>query len=185
MRNPIKNLYEGLIYHLRGLYDSEKQVQNSIPLCIRNATAMSLKEEIAKYAEISDLKVLKLERVFNYMLAEPGGRKCRVAEELIIDTEKIMKHTESDKVRDAMLIACIQNMVHYKIAGYGTALAFARKLDLDTAIELLEEILKWEKETDQTLTDIALQEVNDKASEGNEIENESESFLGRSSELTL
>jgi len=124
---------------------------------------MSLKEEIIKYAEISDLKVIKLERVFNYMLAEPGGRKCRVAEELINDTHKMIKNTQSENVRDALLIACIQNMVHYKIAGYGTAVAFARKLDLDTGIEILEEILKWEKSADLSLTKIALGEVNDKA----------------------
>jgi ferritin-like metal-binding protein YciE len=165
MKKPIVSLREGLIYHLRGLFDAEHQIQRAIPLCIEVAQTPELKREMRKYATKTGEKIMKLERVFNYMMAEPGGRKSRVMEELINDTHFMLERTDSAPIRDAMLIACMQNTNHYKIAGYGTAVAFARNLNLDIGIDLLEEVLSWEKETNRNLSSIALESVNEKALE--------------------
>lgn len=164
MKKPIVSLREGLIYHLRGLYDAEHQIQKAIPLCIEVAETPALKSEMKKYATRTGDKIMKLQRVFSYLMAEPEGRKSGVMEELIHDTHFMLEHTESAPIRDAMLIACLQNTNHYKIAGYGTAAAFARELNLDNGIDLLEEILAWEKQTDRNLSAIAMESVNAKAS---------------------
>jgi ferritin-like metal-binding protein YciE len=59
------------------------------------------------------------------------------------------------ELKDAALIAAAQRVEHYEIAGYGTVRTFASLLEDDEAVELLEQTLEEEKETDQKLTEIA------------------------------
>jgi ferritin-like metal-binding protein YciE len=58
---------------------------------------------------------------------------------------------------DAGLIGAAQKIEHYEIATYGTLATFAKILGLDNAVELLEETLAEEKETDEKLTQLASQ----------------------------
>jgi ferritin-like metal-binding protein YciE len=63
---------------------------------------------------------------------------------------------------DAALIAAAQRVEHYEIAAYGTVRTYAELLGEDTAVQLLEQTLEEEKETDQKLTDMA-SEINVRA----------------------
>ena len=82
---------------------------------------------------------------------------------MLEETHDMLEYASTNSIRDAVMIGCIQTINHYKIAGYGTALAFAVDVKLNTVSDLLHEILEWEKETDRMLTKIALKEVNEKA----------------------
>jgi ferritin-like metal-binding protein YciE len=66
----------------------------------------------------------------------------------------------SATVKDAALIAAAQKVEHYEISGYGTARTLAELLGLDQAVELLQQTLDEEKETDMKLTELAMSEVN-------------------------
>jgi len=57
---------------------------------------------------------------------------------------------------DAALISAAQRVEHYEIAAYGTVRTYAELLGNDRAVELLEETLEEEKETDQKLTELAV-----------------------------
>jgi ferritin-like metal-binding protein YciE len=59
-------------------------------------------------------------------------------------------------VLDAALISAAQRVEHYEIAAYGTVRTYAELLGNDRAVELLEETLEEEKETDQKLTELAV-----------------------------
>ena len=61
---------------------------------------------------------------------------------------------------DAGLIASAQKAEHYEMCGYGTCVAWARTLGLHQIASRLEETLVEEKAADQTLSDLAVQEVN-------------------------
>ena len=63
-------------------------------------------------------------------------------------------------MRLAALIGAAQKVEHYEISGYGTARALAELLGLDEAVDLLQETLDEEKETDENLTKLALNEIN-------------------------
>ena len=56
---------------------------------------------------------------------------------------------------DAGLIAAAQRVEHYEIAGYGCVRTYAQLLGEDEAVELLEQTLNEEKETDEKLTELA------------------------------
>src|SRR5262245_56416665 len=55
-------------------------------------------------------------------------------------------------VRDAALIVAGQRVVHFEIAGYGSARTFAELLGHEDFAEVLEEIEEEEAETDRALT---------------------------------
>ena len=56
---------------------------------------------------------------------------------------------------DAAIIGAAQRIEHYEIAGYGTVRTLAQLLGEDEHMNLLEQTLEEEKETDQKLTQLA------------------------------
>ncbi len=164
MKKSLVNLQDALAYRLNGLYDVEKKLQESIPDCLHHVGSPALLNEMQKYADSTRDKVTKLERVFNYLMEEPEIHPDEVMEKMIEDVYELVTHA-AEPLRDALIISCLQNINHYKISGYGTARAMAMQLEFEKASELLNEILTWEKEMDQRLTLLAMEEVNVKAAE--------------------
>ncbi len=150
----LASLNDALIYLLKGLYDGEVILQQAIPACIKNVTSEALKNELNRYKEDSYDKVLKLERVFNYLMTQPGGKRNVVLKKMINDTNSMLSTTSTAEVKDIILASCIQSINCYKIAGYRTAMAFAIELQLETVPDLLHEILELEKQTSHAMNKI-------------------------------
>ena len=81
-------------------------------------------------------------------------------EGLIEEAEDLLENAEDASVKDAGLIGAAQRVEHYEIAGYGTARTYAEMLGLDEAVQLLQQTLEEEKETDAKLTRLAEGMVN-------------------------
>ena len=64
---------------------------------------------------------------------------------------------------DAGLLAAAQAVEHYEISRYGTLKTWAEKLGHKEAVKLLNETLAEEKKTDDTLSKLAVSEVNAEA----------------------
>ena len=86
-------------------------------------------------------------------------------EGLLSEGGELIGETEPSAVRDAGIIAAAQKVEHYEMAGYGAARTFAQILGHGEAVGLLEQTLVEEKETDQKLTEIAEEMVNEEAVE--------------------
>ena len=84
-------------------------------------------------------------------------------EQLIEESEEIVKEDADDDVRDAGLISAAQRVEHYEIAGYGCARTYARFVGDNGAAELLRATLDEESATDKKLTEVAMSVVNIKA----------------------
>ncbi len=97
---------------------------------------------------------------------KPKTKKCDAMEGLISETESIISDTEKGSaIRDAGLILAAQKVEHYEIATYGTLAAFADAMQEANVAKLLRSILKDEKKSDKSLTALALESVNEDASE--------------------
>jgi ferritin-like metal-binding protein YciE len=95
-------------------------------------------------------------------LKSPGKSKTKVIDRLIENTKDMLNSPLTDEMKDVLMISCLQTINHYKIAGYKTALTFASELELETAAELIGQVLHWEMETEKNLSSIAVNEVNTK-----------------------
>ena len=74
-----------------------------------------------------------------------------------------MEDYEGSPALDAGLLAAAQAVEHYEISRYGTLKAWAEELGLDDAVELLGETLEEEEATDEALSGLAEEVVNQEA----------------------
>lgn len=162
MKVNVSNLGEALALRLDELLDAESQLKEAIPDCISKVSAVSLKQELNAYLDNCSDKMQKLERVYTYLMKSPSKSKTKIINRLIENTRDMLSSPLTNEMRDVLLISCLQTINHFKIAGYKTALTFASELELETAADLLEQVLHWEMETEKNLSFIAMNEVNSK-----------------------
>jgi ferritin-like metal-binding protein YciE len=81
-------------------------------------------------------------------------------EGILEEGKKMMEESVAPDVLDAALIAAAQKVEHYEIASYGTVRAWAEMLGEDEAVNLLQQTLDEEVETDEKLTEIAESAIN-------------------------
>ena len=70
------------------------------------------------------------------------------------------------------MLAAAQSVEHYEISRYGTLVAWAEKMEMSDAAELLAATLEEEKLTDEKLTDLAESEINFEAEQADDEEEE-------------
>ena len=77
--------------------------------------------------------------------------------------KEIMTEYKGTEALDAGLLAAAQAVEHYEISRYGTLKAWALKLGMKEAAQLLDATLQEEHKTDEDLTALALDGVNAEA----------------------
>ena len=88
-------------------------------------------------------------------------------EGLIEEGKEMMEEDAGPAVMDAGLIAAAQRVEHYEMAGYGCVREWAEQLGHRTEAALLLKTYEEEKATDEKLSQLAKEVVNQEAEEGN------------------
>lgn len=150
-----------LIEELQDLYDAEHQLVKALPQLARAASGDALRAAFESHLDETRNHITRLDQVFPLLGRKANGKHCAGIAGIIKEGSKLLKETDIEgAVRDAGLIAGAQKAEHYEMCGYGTCAAWARTLGLDQAASHLEDTLAEEKAADQTLSDLAEQEVN-------------------------
>jgi ferritin-like metal-binding protein YciE len=152
-----------LVEELKDLYSAENQIIKALPRMVKTATSPDLAAGFEEHLEQTRCHVERLEQICKQMGVTPKGKKCKGLEGILEEGKEIMSLDAEGAVIDAGLIAAAQKVEHYEVAGYGPARAWAEQLGLGDAVRLLQETLDEEKATDQKLTDLAEQMVNQDA----------------------
>ena len=174
----VDSLKSLLIEQVKDLYDAEKRLTKAIPKLAKASTNDELQSALREHLDETETQVSRLEQVFELLDERPKSKPCKAMKGLIEEGDEHAKEDyDDDDLRDAMIIGSAQRVEHYEIAGYGTAIAHARLLELDDVVELLEATLEEEKAADVKLTQIAESIVNLEAAAEDE---EEESGRGRS-----
>lgn len=160
MKTKINTIQDALAYQIKGLLFAEIKVRTEFKACKRQITSAEVKSEVEKYINSTENKLLKLERMFNYLMQEPTSRKNAVILKLLEETQHMLANTPSAHLKDILMVACIQNVNVYKIASYRTAYLFAVELELDAVADLVQQILDWETETGKNLASLSIHEFN-------------------------
>ena len=87
----------------------------------------------------------------------PAGEHCKGMEGLVKEARAHALQADfgDDDVRDAVIITQYQRMVHYALAGYGSLLAFANRLELTDDAAKLQKQLDETYDGDRHMTQIA------------------------------
>lgn len=154
-----------LVEQLKDLYSAENQLIKALPKMARAATNPELRSGFKEHLEQTRHQAARIEQICESLEVSPKGKKCAAMEGLIEEGKELMEEDAEAEVLDAGLIAAAQKVEHYEIASYGSVRTWAEQLGLDEAVELLQETLDEEKETDEKLTQLALASVNEEAEE--------------------
>jgi ferritin-like metal-binding protein YciE len=104
---------------------------------------------------VTEEQIGRLETIFQSLDKAARGKHCPGMEGIIQEGSEMIKEEDPGPALDAALIASAQKVEHYEIAAYGTLVEWAKILGMDDAVELLQQTLAEEKETDEKLTSIA------------------------------
>lgn len=159
----VKSMNDLFLTTLKDIYYAEKQIYKSLPKMAKGAASPELKAAFEKHREETEHQIERIEKVFESCGVAARSIRCEAMDGILAEAREVMEEIEDPQVRDAGIVAAAQTVEHYEIARYGTLIAWADKLGMKDASRLLHETLNEEKKTDQALTQLAQQAVNQKA----------------------
>jgi ferritin-like metal-binding protein YciE len=158
-----KKLEELFLDTLKDIYFAEKKILTALPKMAKAAQSEDLKAAFEKHEGETEEHVARLEQAFKALGQTPKGKTCDAILGLIEDGKEIMEEYEDTPALDAGLLAAAQAVEHYEISRYGTLRTWAEELGHEDVVKLLEATLDEEKKTNETLTSLAENEVNQHA----------------------
>lgn len=158
-----KTLEDLFLDTLKDIYYAEGKILKALPKMKRAATNEKLAQAFEKHHGETEDQIDRLQQVFEIMGKSAQGKTCDAIEGIIAESEEIMEEFKGSPALDAGLISSAQAVEHYEITRYGTLHRWANELGMKDAAKLLDQTLQQESKTDEELTKLAEQTVNDAA----------------------
>ena len=158
-----KDLNDLFLDTLKDIYFAEKKILTALPKMAKAAHNEDLKAAFEKHEAQTEEQIQRLEQVFGMIDAKPQGKTCAAIMGIIEEGQEIIKEYKGSPALDAGLLAAAQAVEHYEISRYGTLCTWAQELGLDDAKELLGATLDEEETTDELLSELAENVVNQEA----------------------
>jgi ferritin-like metal-binding protein YciE len=153
---------------LKDIYYAEKAILKALPKMAKKTSSKKLEAAFTKHVKETERQVERLNNVFEMIGKKAQGKECPAIDGIIEEAEELMKEAKDETIRDAAMLAAAQAVEHYEISRYGTLVAWAEKMEMSDAAELLEATLEEEKVTDEKLTELAESEINVEAEQTEE-----------------
>lgn len=163
MPSKQKTMRDLMIEELRDIYNAEQQAVRAYPRLMKAISSDTLKQAMETHLDETKEQVERLQKAFEHLEMNARGKACHAMEGLVDEAREIVEMDLAPEVKDAALIAAAQKIEHYEIASYGTVVAYADALGLQEVGDLLRQTLEEEKQTDQRLNKLAIEDVNQKA----------------------
>jgi ferritin-like metal-binding protein YciE len=153
---------------LKDIFYAEKKILTALPKMSKAAHSPDLQAAFQKHLMETEGQVERLEQVFALIEQPAKGKTCDAINGMIEEGSSIMKEFKGTPALDAGLLAAAQAVEHYEISRYGTLKTWANELGLSQAVSLLDQTLKEEIKTDEALTELAEEAVNQEAQQAAE-----------------
>lgn len=159
-------LKDFLVDELKDIYFAEHEIMKGLTKMKAAATSKKLKKAIDLHYNQTEVQITRLEEAFGLFDEKPSKKKCEAIIGILKEGDDILEDTEEGTMtRDAAIIIASQKVEHYEIATYGSLAELARTIDRDDVAEILESTLSEEKETDVSLTILAVDKINEEAAQ--------------------
>ena len=160
----LNSLQDLFVEQLQDLYSAEQQFAEAQVKVAGAAASDELKQGIQMHIEQTEEQIGRLEQIAEALgLGSLKGKTCQAAKGLVAEANELLEEDGDAQVKDAGIIAALQRVEHYEMAGYGTVVAYARRLGHGDAVPLLEQTLEEEKATDAKLSQLAETSINAQA----------------------
>jgi ferritin-like metal-binding protein YciE len=145
---------------LKDTYDAEHQITKALPKMAKATNNPELKAAFEEHLQQTEGHIARLEQVFEAQGKKAARKTCKGMQGLIEEGSELIKEDAEPAVLDAGLIAAAQKVEHYEISAYGTLIAYAELLGANNAIDLFQQTLDEEKQTDENLSELAESSIN-------------------------
>ncbi|MBC7980209.1 MAG: DUF892 family protein [Armatimonadetes bacterium] len=149
------NLRHLLEEQARDLYNAETKYAEFLTTMSISSSDEDLTDKFNHVREGTAKNIEKLKTICDKLDVPSTGVKCEAMAGLLREAEGSERDYVNGSVRDAALIASAQRIAHYEIAGFGTARAFAKKLELDEIAGHFNDMADQSGEIDKKFTKIA------------------------------
>jgi ferritin-like metal-binding protein YciE len=134
-------LHDLFIHKLDSLYYVENKLLKALPKMAKAASDPDLREAFTTHLKETENHVRRLEDALTSLGEKAKKESTSAIDGLIEDSEAMLKKVSENEARDAMLIAAAESVENYEMAGYETAIKWARLMGHMEAEELLSETL--------------------------------------------
>jgi len=162
-KKATKSLEDMFLDGLKDIYYAEKKILKTLPRMAKGAESEEVAAAFEKHREQTEEQVERLEQIFESMDKPARGKTCPAIDGIIEEGSEILSDYKDAPALDAGLVGAAQAVEHYEIARYGTLIAWAEQLGMKDALQLLRKTLQEEMETDEVLTKLGEQGVNERA----------------------
>jgi ferritin-like metal-binding protein YciE len=149
-----------LAKELRDIRSAEQMIARALPRFSKEVSSEELREKLDERLEEGQEILEAVEQELEELELPAGRRRNPVVEGLLQDTTELVREIEADEVFDAAMIAEVQKLQHYCLAAWGTTAAYAREIEEDALVEVMERAIEHGKRYDEELTQLAEEEVN-------------------------
>lgn len=163
MATKEKGLEDLFLETLKDIYYAEKQVLRNLPKLAKASKTPELKQAFEHHRDETEHQVERLEQIFESLGKPARGKTCHAIVGIVEESQEVMEDFKDSAALEAGLLAAAQAVEHYEISRYGTLVTWANQLGHKDAAKLLQETLAEEKKTDELLSKLAQQSVNQKA----------------------
>jgi ferritin-like metal-binding protein YciE len=158
--DSLETLY---IAELQELYSAESQLGDLLLQLSDAVEHPGLRHHFHGYATELHSRAEDLGRILGSYGCNPREHPDQAMHSLINETRK-MAHVCGATVRDAALVASVQRIIHYKIAGFGTVAAYAKTMGHIDEASRFAEYAERDEAIDAELSDLAKSTLNPQAS---------------------
>jgi ferritin-like metal-binding protein YciE len=156
------------VEELKDLYSAENQILKALPKMIKAATHNELKDAFQTHLQQTETHVQRLETILEALDENPKGKMCHGMQGVIEEGADLIEEGPPPAILDVGLISAAQHVEHYEMAGYGSVRSWAEQLGYGDQATLLQQTLDEEEQTNQLLTELALQSINADADLGDD-----------------
>lgn len=158
----ITSLQSLYVAELQELHSAEAQLGGLLGELPSALETSALARQIGAYNTEIHSRREDLHRILRSCGANPREHSDQAMAALLLETRKLA-HVTTPALMEAAVLASLQRVLHFKIAGYGTVAAYAKALALDDQASRLAEYSDRDKQFDVELSQTAQTVVNPKA----------------------
>ena len=148
---------------LKDVYFAEKKIYATLPKMAKAAQNENLTAAFEKHHVETEGQIKRLEEIFEEIGEKPQAKTCDAIMGILDEGAEIRDEYKGSPALDAGLIAAAQAVEHYEMSRYGTLCAWAHELGHSKSVKLLEATLDEEEATDEALSVLAENVINQEA----------------------
>jgi len=157
--DSMESLY---ISELQELFSAESQLSSLLERLTGTLYSAALEKQLRGYATELRSRHQDLARIISGHRVNPQEHPDQAMKALVNEVDKMSK-VYGANIRDAALVASLQRLIHYKLAGYGSVAADAKTLGRLEDAARLAEYGGREQAIDRELTELAKKIINPQA----------------------